>query len=588
MSFQTGERLSINELEYEALGYHQEDGYLFIYDTDNEEVLQVDAETLEETGVVGTVDDDRTTGFAVLESPDSLASPTGAFSTRTVTELDTNDLSEKAVETVSSSTPNGISANEELGYFFVAESNEAVVKVSPDGLSTEGDFRTSDDSSPRYAIVGDNGEGYSSDSDGEILKFDADDMSGTGDSANASDEVEIMVLTPDYLISGANDGVIEIWDRSDLSLVDTFDEHSEPVQGMAYNEVTGLVYSSGNDSGGQMIVWDVETLDIVNSVDNHDGEGVGRIVIDSDNGVGWSVGRDDSLYSFELEMPDPLVQTGNATDVGHDQATLNGEVISLGDEDEVEAYFEYRETGAADWIETSKQTISTAQTFDETVTELDNDTDYEFRAVIDDTGGETLDTGDTLTFTTEKQVGSVATDPASNVTGVEAQLNGELTDLGDYDEADVGFRYRETGAEDWIETEFDTVTETGAFDETVTELDNDTEYEFKAVAEFNGEEETGDTLTFTTDEELDIVDINEKSPLDQSEYLSETTSFEADIEFNEDGDYYIDIEIDGEREYREEFNDVTDGQTETVETTIEIGFKTYDWDWVGQKQVDGE
>ena len=273
------------------------------------------------------------------------------------------------------------------------------------------------------------------------------------------------------------------------------------------------------------------------------------------------------------ESDDASVQTDPATNVDFESAQLNGEVTGLGDESEVEAYFEYRETGAADWIETSKQTISTAQTYDETVTELDDDTEYEFRAVIDDTGGETLDTGDTLTFTTdEKQVGSVATDPASNVGSDSAQLNGELTDLGDYDEADAFFRYRETGASEWTETTVQTLSSAQVYDETVSGLDPETEYEFKAVADFDGEEETGDTLTFTTEEESpDAEIVNRTSPLEGSEYQSDIINHVFDVEINEDGDYTVTIEVDDEEKFTDNIDNATEGETYSYDESIDTG-----------------
>ena len=297
-------------------------------------------------------------------------------------------------------------------------------------------------------------------------------------------------------------------------------------------------------------------------------------------------------FTLTTEDRGATVQTDPATNVDFESAQLNGEVTDLDDESEVEAYFEYRETGAADWIETSKQTISTAQTYDETLTELDDDTEYEFRAVIDDTGGERLDTGDTLTFTTDvKQTGSVSTDPASNVSDDSAQLNGELTDLGDFDEADCFFRYRETGATSWNETTVQTLSSAQTFDETITSLTPETEYEFKAVASFDGEEELGDVLTFTTEEEeeLDAEIVNQTSPLNGSEYSSQFIDFVFDVEFNVADDYFVEILVDDTVEFQDSVDNAEEEQVNNYNETIDTGdFSSFDWEIRVQLQSDGE
>ena len=286
------------------------------------------------------------------------------------------------------------------------------------------------------------------------------------------------------------------------------------------------------------------------------------------------------------------VQTDPATNVDFESAQLNGEVTDLADESEVEAYFEYRETGATEWIETTTQTISDPQTYDETVTELDDDTEYEFRAVIDDTGGETLDTGDTLTFTTDvKQTGSVQTDPASNVSNDSAQLNGELTDLGDFDEADAFFRYREIGATSWNETEVQTLSSAQVYDETVSGLAPETEYEFKAVASFDGEEELGDVLTFTTEEEeaLDAEIVNQTSPLNGGEYSSQFIDFVFDVEFNTADDYFVEILVDDTVEFQDSVDNAEEEQVNNYNENIDTGnFGSFDWEIRVQRQSDGE
>ena len=82
-------------------------------------------------------------------------------------------------------------------------------------------------------------------------------------------------------------------------------------------------------------------------------------------------------------------------------------------------------------------------------------------------------------------------------------LDGEVTELDGADEADVGFEYGESGGDLSNSADAGTVSGTEAFDTTVDNLESDTEYEFRAVAETAEDSDEGDTETFTTDEEED-------------------------------------------------------------------------------------
>ena len=302
----------------------------------------------------------------------------------------------------------------------------------------------------------------------------------------------------------------------------------------------------------------------------------------SDNSSFWSVGTVDSTLAS--------VQTDPATNVDFESAQLNGEVTDLGEETEVFAGFEWGESGAGLPNDTGTQQIGSPQTFDELIDNLDDDTEYEFKAYIEDDQGERLNEGSTLTFTTDvKQTGSVATDPASNVGSNSAQLNGELTDLGDFDEADAFFRYRETGATEWTETTVQTLTEPQTFDETVSGLDPETEYEFKAVADFDGEEETGTVNTFTTLEESpDAEIVNRTSPLEGSEYQSDIIDHIFDVEINEDGDYTVTIFVDTEQKFAEDINGAVAGETYSYNEQIDTGeFGSKTTDIEVKKQSDG-
>ena len=104
------------------------------------------------------------------------------------------------------------------------------------------------------------------------------------------------------------------------------------------------------------------------------------------------------------------VTTLQPTGVTTSEATLNGEIDWEGDT--VDVWFDYRQVGETTWNQTPVQTFTTTGTiqFDETLTNLSEDTEYEFRAQAD--GAET-DTGSTVSFWTDPEA------PASptNLTG---------------------------------------------------------------------------------------------------------------------------------------------------------------------------
>lgn len=100
-----------------------------------------------------------------------------------------------------------------------------------------------------------------------------------------------------------------------------------------------------------------------------------------------------SGYVNETGSAVPLVESAAASSVGETTARLNGNLTSMGSEAAVDVYFEYKESGAGSWTETSPVEQTEPGTFYTDVAELTADTDYEFRAVV-------------LYDTTEKAYGS--------------------------------------------------------------------------------------------------------------------------------------------------------------------------------------
>ena len=108
----------------------------------------------------------------------------------------------------------------------------------------------------------------------------------------------------------------------------------------------------------------------------------------------------------------------------------------------------------------------------------------------------------TVDYTPAFDMPVFTTEPADPVGYDTATLKGNLTDLGDATTVDVFFEYRKDGAESWTETTKQTKTVTGTFNEALTGLDQYTDYEFRAVSEFDMQgtltNTYGDTLTFKT------------------------------------------------------------------------------------------
>jgi hypothetical protein len=115
-------------------------------------------------------------------------------------------------------------------------------------------------------------------------------------------------------------------------------------------------------------------------------------VLDSDDLSSWQAltvsGK--TLHTNYIRDPDlvyyggtePAVTTLPATSIGHDSATLNGSLASLGLEPSVDVYFEFRKTGASTWSSTTAQAKTTRGTFSANISGLGTETEYEFRAVV--------------------------------------------------------------------------------------------------------------------------------------------------------------------------------------------------------------
>jgi len=202
--------------------------------------------------------------------------------------------------------------------------------------------------------------------------------------------------------------------------------------------------------------------------------------------------------NFTLALvSEPTVTTSVVDNIGINSGDGNGEVTDTGGLDVTERGFVYSETSYGDPgnvspatsdygdVENESGTFGTG-VFSLTMSSLTHDTTYYVRAYAENSEGYSY--GSEVSFTT---TAVIETDAATSVIGNEAQLNGDASFTGD-----AYFQYRETGNGGWSETSKTNLT--GVFSETITGLDSSTEYEFKAMLDYDGDTYEGSVLTFTT------------------------------------------------------------------------------------------
>jgi len=115
-----------------------------------------------------------------------------------------------------------------------------------------------------------------------------------------------------------------------------------------------------------------------------------------------------------------------------------------------------------------------------------------------------LDVAEVLGHGSANDLLEVETDFATGLEWTEAQLNGQLTQLTGSANADVYFEWGPAGGGFPHSTPGTNLASTGFFSETVTGLEEDTEYQFRAVTtNAEGSTERGEPQTFFTEDNLD-------------------------------------------------------------------------------------
>ncbi len=196
----------------------------------------------------------------------------------------------------------------------------------------------------------------------------------------------------------------------------------------------------------------------------------------------------------------PTINTLTPSNLEATSATLRGWLSNMGGHSSVYCYIRWRKGTSGDWTIHYVGNFSSTQTFTRAISGLDSDTIYQNQAY----GTHNLSDwtyGDIANFKTkEEELPKVITKAASSVGISSARLNAEITDMGDYNNVWGDFEYRKGTSGSWTYVEGSSYSSAQNYNETITGLDDDTYYTFRAVLEYSDGMVYGGILGFTTDE----------------------------------------------------------------------------------------
>jgi len=228
---------------------------------------------------------------------------------------------------------------------------------------------------------------------------------------------------------------------------------------------------------------------------------------------------------------DVEISTLSASSVDEDSARLNGR-IDEGDNQEV--WFAFDENDSTPSCSQSSQRVNVSGTYDDgdnfskTVTNLDENEKYYFRACTLDEDGDVL-SGNIREFVTDEEDDNnnnrddagVDTQSPSSIDEDSARLNGRVTEG---DNVEVWFAFSRTDSTPSCTLSSQRINVSGSYDDgdnfskTVTNLSQNTKYYYRACAlGDNGDTETGTIREFVTDE-----DDNDDNPTSGNESVAIT------------------------------------------------------------------
>jgi len=218
-----------------------------------------------------------------------------------------------------------------------------------------------------------------------------------------------------------------------------------------------------------------------------------------------TVSGSDATFATEAL---PLgVATSSATSITSSSATLNGNLMGMGNASSVNVWFDY--TTDAYYVgnsgsygnSTTSQAMGATGTFNASISGLLGNTTYHFRAAASD--GNNTAYGSDATFTTA-QAPKVTTNAATDVTSDSATLNGNLTSLGNSSSVNVWFQYAtdayyvgNSGSYS-NSTAVQAMGAIGTFTASISGLSGNTTYHFRAMASDGNTTVSGADETFDT------------------------------------------------------------------------------------------
>jgi len=415
--------------------------------------------------VIDSLDSDTTYEFRAL-AESSVDTDRGSIKTFT-TDEEEYSISVDLKNSDAKVELNGQTFSSDIKKHYTAGTDVTVKALPPDGYSFdhwEGDYPSGEQSSQSITVTMDQNKqlsayftedtskpAVSTDTASGVGKHEAQ-LEGTLDSTGGTDSIDVWFK---YREEGNSN-----WQTSSTK---------------SLSSTTGFSISVSNLNTGT-------TYEFRAVAKNSDGTAKGEV----------------KTFTTQEEATDTTVTTEDSHGVEENTAVLDGDLQDLGSADSADVWFEYREEGANDWQTSAKETYGVSTGFSISVDGLRPDTTYEFRAVAENEAG--VDEGQIKTFTTQEADAppQITTDGARNVESESAILDETIQDKGSESTVTAWFEYRQKGDSTWQETTHTSYTSKTEISHEVSDLESDTTYEFRAVAENDVGTDTGEIKEFTT------------------------------------------------------------------------------------------
>ncbi len=315
---------------------------------------------------------------------------------------------------------------------------------------------------------------------GATLELTIEGNQLTGGGATDADGVSIGIEHADGgIVAAVTDNTISGWEygiRLNGTRVDAANSYANNNE-ISGNDLFGL-YNGGTGTLNATCNWWGDPSGPYHPTANPDGQGDAV----SDRVV------------FTPWVAPPTVATQPASEVHVHSATLNMNYTAGSCYGPAQVRFAYKKSTGTMWTYTNWVSGTADGTHAQTLTELDSNTGYQFRAQLQ--YEETLIDANTLTFVTS-EVPTVSTEPATNVTSYSAIVSMSYTG-GSLSSVEVRFACKRADDQESFYTAWMSTAGNGTYTEKLTGLASRTTYEFMAQLRYDGTVIEGATLPFTT------------------------------------------------------------------------------------------